>query len=157
MAAGGENDAASRESTARLASRLAYAGFLPVAALTLWLAAIGSGHPWRETTAALLSTYAALALVFVAGVRWGLAFLDRRDQAERNLAIGVVAVAAAWAAAMMSAHHAFVLLALAFAAHGAWDAFGVQAGTVPGWYGRVRTRMTFLMVAAMIVAFVATD
>ena len=52
---------------------------------------------------------------------------------------------------------AFVLLAVAFAAQGAWDSLTLTAAAAPDWFRRLRIQMTVLVVAALVVAFVATS
>ena len=136
--------------------RLSLASFLPVAALTGWLAISGEAHPWHMPAATLLVAYASLMLTFIAGTRLGFAVATQPQADRRDAVIALAIVLAAWATLLLPVPHGFVVLAIAFAAQGAWDAFAVQAGIMPDWYGRVRTRMTFLMVAAMIAALVVT-
>lgn len=143
------------EGPARMIRRLSYAGFVPVLVLTAWLVAIAPDHPWHGRTISFLAAYAALVLTFVAGARWGLAMAARQEMRARDPLVTLAPVLVGWAALLVHPPHGFVLLAIAFAALGAWDAFGVHAGVLPQWYGRLRVRMTLLMVAAMIAALVA--
>ena len=55
---------------------------------------------------------------------------------------------------MVPAPLAFVLLAVAFAAQGAWDSLTLTPDAAPAWFRRIRIRMTILVVAALVVAFV---
>ena len=130
---------------------LGYATLLPMWLLTIWLASIDATHPWRELTAALLSSYGALMLTFTAGAHWGFA------PSVRAAAGATALVIIGWMAPLLPSNAAFVLLTLALAAQGTWDAFAVHEGDLPKWYGRMRTRITFLSVVAMLVAFVATN
>ena len=132
-------------------SRFAYAALLPMWVLAIWLASIDATHAWRELTAALLSSYGALMLTFAAGAHWGFA------PSVRTAAGAAALVVVAWMSPLLPSSGAFVLLAIALAAQGAWDAFAVHRGELPAWYGRLRTRMTFLAVTAMLVAFVAAN
>lgn len=145
------------EALARKIRRLSYAGLVPALALGAWLAAVAPDHPRRAQTVALLAAYSALILTFFAGARWGLAVARRPQAGERDALIALGLAAAAWAALVVPPPDAFVMLAIAFAAQGAWDAFAVHAGTLPEWYGRIRTHVTFVMVAAMVAAFVAIN
>lgn len=131
--------------------RFDYAALLPMWVLAIWLASIDATHPWRDLTAMLLSSYGALMLTFAAGAHWGFA------PSERTAAGATALVIIGWTAPLLPSNGTFVLLAIALAAQGAWDAFAVHEGDLPGWYGRLRTRMTFLAVTAMLVAFVATS
>lgn len=139
------------DNAARTVGRFGYAALLPMAALAIWLASIDAAHPWRDETIALLTGYGALMLAFAAGAHCGFA-------PSAHAAAGAAAlVAIAWMAPLLPAGGGFVLLALALAAQGAWDAFAVHAEALPDWYGRLRARMTFIAVAAMLLAFVATN
>ncbi len=139
-----------------LATRLAFAGAIPFLVLSLWLAAIPLDHVWRGTTIALLTSYAALVLSFLGGARWALAVAGGYEQARRDIAISVVPALLGWTVLFLPPHIAMVLLAVAFAAHGAWDAFSGQAGVLPAWFARLRTQLTAIAVISMIVAFAAT-
>ena len=134
---------------------LAMAGFVPFAVLALWLAAIGADHPWRATTIVLLKGYAAIILSFLGGIRWGLATRDDNETTPRLLGLSVLPPLAGWAALMVPDMTGFAMLAVTFAAHGAWDQFAVHGGAAPVWFGRLRMRMTILVTATMVLAMVA--
>lgn len=138
------------------AQRLGYAGLLPFAALAVWLAAIPLDHPWREMNIRLLVGYAAVVLSFLGGLRWGVATAERDPRATHAFAIGVLPAIGGWVALFLPPHIAFVLLAVAFAAHGAWDALSGPSGAIPDWYARMRIHLTVGVVAAMLLAFAAT-
>ncbi len=148
------------EATRRLAVRLGTAGLLPFAALAVWLAAIPADHVWRAATIALLCGYGAVTLSFLGGIRWGLAVTGHGtghgDDRLRDIAISVVPPLLGWAALLMPPHLAFVLLAVAFAAQGAWDALAGQTGILPLWFVRLRMQLTVAVVVAMVVAFAST-
>lgn len=152
-----ERDGEARLPGARMAAVLAFA---PIAALTLWLAGIADDHPWRDATVDLLQTYAALSLAYAAGTRRGV-MLAAKDQ-HRTKPPGIdpllclVVLLAAWALLFASPPHVFALLAVAFAAQGAWDAFAAHAGQADARFGRGRISTTLLTVAAMVAAFLAT-
>jgi hypothetical protein len=132
------------------------AGLVPFVVLAAWLYAIAPDHPWRDGTILMLKTYAAVSLSFVAGARWGAA-LDADAQTARPIfLVSVIPVLLGWLAIAMNVPYAFAVLAVAFAAHGAWDSLGVQREMLPEWYGRLRMMVTAMVVAMMIVAFAAT-
>jgi hypothetical protein len=139
-----------------LATRLGFAGLVPLLALSLWLAGIPVDHVWRETTIRLLTGYCAIVLSFLGGARWALAVAGGYAETRRDIAISVVPALLAWAVMFIPPHFAFVLLAVAFAAHGAWDALSGQSGIMPGWFVRLRTQLTAVAVISMIIAFAAT-
>lgn len=138
---------------ARRARGLALLGFAPFAVLSLWLAGIAPDHPWRDGTIVLLKTYAAVILSFLGGIRWGLAMRGGEGVARRDMAASIVPPLAGWAALFAPAPYAFALLAVAFAAMGAWDNLAVHRGAAPAWFGRMRALLTLLVVTAMVVAF----
>ena len=144
-------DAPDDATAARLGRILVLAGFIPFAALALWLYGIAPDHPWRQGTIILLTGYGAVVLSFLGGIRWGLAL--RRHDGEADLILGIVPPLVGWIAIVVPAPLNFVLLAVAFAAQGAWDSLTLTSG----WFRRIRIRMTLLVVAALVVAFVATS
>jgi hypothetical protein len=142
--------------TARMARRLALAGFLPILVLSLWLFGIAEDHPWRAVTLALLKSYGAVILSFLGGIRWGLGMVQGGQGSGRALAASCLPPLAGWAAVFVTEPYSFALLAVAFAAQGAWDVFAAHAGVAPRWFGATRTLLTVLVVAAMVLSFVAT-
>jgi hypothetical protein len=139
-----------------LAMRLGYAGLVPLAILTVWLAAIPADHVWRDITIRLLVAYAAIVLTFLGGTRWGAALGAGHPRTARDISLAVLPALLGWAVLFIPPAYAFVLLAVAFAAQGAWDALSGQAGTLPAWFARLRAQLTAVAVIAMIVAFAAT-
>ncbi len=84
--------------------------------------------------------------------------LRRRDgEASATSILGIVPPLVGWIAIVVPAPLDFVLLAVAFAAQGAWDSLTLTPDAVPAWFRRIRIRMTVLVVAALVVAFVATS
>jgi hypothetical protein len=123
--------------------------------LALFLVVADSEEALWGLAALVLAAYGALLVALFAGARLGLAIAGRGN-AKRDAAVAVVSAIGALAALLVSATDAFVILATALAAQGAWDAFGVSSGALPGWYGRLRTRVTFAAVAIMLGGFAAT-
>lgn len=142
---------------ARTGRTLAVIGFLPFAVLALWLYGIAPDHPWRQGTISLLSGYAAVTLSFLGGIRWGIAMLGLTRERRRDLMPSIVPPLVGWAALSIEPPLVFVLLAVAFAAQGAWDSLTLPPGAAPDWFRRVRIQLTILVVAAMVLAFVATS
>jgi hypothetical protein len=139
-----------------LATRIGFAGLVPLAVLTIWLAGIPVDHVWRDMTIRLLTTYSALVLTFLGGARWGVALGGSLARAGRDIALGVLPALLAWIVLFIPPQYGFGLLAVAFAAQGAWDTLAGQAGTLPPWFARLRMQLTAVAVVAMIVAFAAT-
>lgn len=149
-------NAAQEARTGRAARFLALAGYAPILVLVLWLAGIDAEHPARQPTQALLESYCAIILSFLGGIRWGLGMVFRGGGSPRDLVASCIPPLMGWAAVYAPVPFAFALFAAAFAAQGAWDAFAAHSGMAPGWYGRLRILLTVLVVAAMLLAFVAT-
>ena len=149
-----EKPAASNAQT--VAARLGYAGLVPAIILSLWLAGIADDHPWRSQTVALLTGYAAVVLSYLGGIRWGIAIAGAHGDDGRVFAAAAIPAAGAWAALFIPPPYSFVLLAVAFAAHGAWDALSAQQDEVPAWFARLRMQLTAGIVATMIIAFAGT-
>jgi hypothetical protein len=142
---------------ARTGRRLALAGFLPFAVLALWLFGIAADHPWRQATILLLAGYGAIILSFLGGIRWGIAILASSGERQRDLILSLVPPLVGWMALTAAPPLIFVILAVAFAAQGAWDSLTLAPGMAPDWFRRVRIQLTIMVVAAMVVAFVATS
>lgn len=115
------------------------AGLIPFAGLALLLATDSLfGFP-RPTIHAALSTYGALIISFLGGIRWGLA-LSMPDEApaNRNYILSVVPQLLAWAFLALPAPWDLRGLALLVLVLGAADAALVRSGAAPGWFGRLR-------------------
>jgi hypothetical protein len=151
------SEKASGAGATRVGRTLALAGFVPFAVLAFWLYGIAPDHPWRQGTIVVLTAYGAVILSFLGGLRWGIALGDRDGESRRDLMLGVVPPLVGWSAMLMPPPLTFVLLAVAFAAQGAWDSVTLTSEAVPAWFRRLRIQMTVLVVAALVVAFVATS
>lgn len=149
-------DGAGKPAAETLAARLGYAGLLPAIGLSLWLFGIPDDHAWRAQTIALLTSYAAIVLSFLGGIRWGIALSQPGDDVGRVYALAVLPALGGWAAFFVPPPYSFVLLAVAFAAHGAWDTLSAQASRMPDWFARLRMQLTAGIVVTMIVAFAGT-
>ena len=153
----GHSEKASGAGATRLGRTLALAGFVPFAVLAFWLYGIAPDHPWRQGTIVVLTAYGAVILSFLGGMRWGIALGGRDGESQRDLMLGVVPPLIGWSAILVPPPLTFVLLAVAFAAQGAWDSLTLTPAAVPDWFRRLRIQMTVLVVAALVVAFVATS
>jgi hypothetical protein len=136
---------------------LALAGFIPFAALAFWLYGIAPDHPWRQGTIVALTAYGAVILSFLGGMRWGIALAGRSGESRRDIMLGAIPPLVGWSAILVPPPLTFVLLAVAFAAQGAWDSLTLTSDAVPDWFRRMRIQTTVLVVAALVVAFVATS
>jgi Protein of unknown function (DUF3429) len=143
--------------SAAMARLLGYAGLAPFIALSLWLYGIAPDHEWRNGTILLLLVYGAVILSFLGGVRWGVALARQNDDARLDFSLAMLPPLIGWIAVFIPVPYAFAVLAVAFAAQGAWDTLAVHAEKAPEWYGELRTILTIIVVLTLIVAFIATS
>ena len=147
----------------RMAWGLSLAGFVPFLVMALFVLVADRSSVWHDVIVDAGRTYGAVILSFLGGARWG-AGLGRRD-AGRQFALAVVPSLVGWLSLFMADLYGVALLALAFAAQGAWDAFSAAPATdprrapadrpLPHWFGRLRAWLTFLVVGALVVTFLA--
>lgn len=136
----------------KTANQLALAGFLPFAVCLFWLLGTGPSEPNWHLALLAMRAYAIAILSFLGGVRWGVALGE--DGAARTFWHSVVPATLAWATIFMQPVLALAILAMTFAGQGAWDVLSAQSGTLPGWYGKIRVKLTFMVVAALLIAMI---
>lgn len=144
MLAGGEG------AKARMANRLSMAGFAPFALCVFWLLGTEPSEPNWQIALTAMRGYAIAILSFLGGVRWGAAL--ESDGAARTFLHSVAPALLAWATVFMPPVLALSVLAMTFAALGAWDVLSAQNGALPGWYGMIRIKLTFMVVGALLIA-----
>jgi len=139
-----------------VASFIAYAGIGPLAAGLVIVLVGGLGNVSAAAALVILIRYAAVALSFLAGIRWGMAL--RLGGAKEELAVLLAApvpVVLAWLSTLLAPPVALGLLAASFAGQGAWDVLTADQGRIPAWYGRLRARLTGGAVAILILTLLA--
>jgi hypothetical protein len=136
----------------KLVDRLAMAGFLPFALCLFWLLGTGPSEPNWHLALTAMRGYAIAILSFLGGVRWGAALSE--DGAARTFWHSVVPALLAWATVFMQPVLALAILAMTFAGQGAWDVLAAQSGALPRWYGAIRIKLTFMVVAALLIAMI---
>lgn len=137
----------------RMAKRLSLAGVVPFALLAVLLLWGNPSEPGWDGAVIALRGYAIAILSFVAGIRWGAAFVS--DRAQRLFVLSVIPCLIAWLTVFLAPVLALAILAMAFAAQGAWDVIAAQNNEVPAWYGEMRMRITVLAVGTLLVAIIA--
>jgi len=152
----GQTESERMAAAGRILFRLGLLGAVPLIVLALWLASIAGDHPWRAATIMLLTQYAAVVLSFLGGIRWGLAMGQRAQPRKLDMVVSLLPPLVAWASLSVPLPYTFAVLAAAYAAQGAWDAFAVHWGAAPHWYGRLRGILTAIAVATLVLAFLAT-
>ena len=154
---GSARRASMAERNRRRAWLLSLAGFVPFAFLAVGLLVMDVSNPQRLIVVDTLKTYAAIILSFLGGIRWGASVRHPSENwTGPTFTLSVVPSLVGWAAIFLSAPLTFGVLALAFAAQGAWDAFSAQQGRFGLWFARLRTVLTLLVVGVLLVSLFAT-
>ncbi|MEM1286966.1 MAG: DUF3429 domain-containing protein [Pseudomonadota bacterium] len=131
---------------------LGLAGAIPFAAGVIAYAAGGIWIFDQDLAVRSTVAYGAVILSFLAGVRWGLGLLiENPDSRDARLALSTIPSLLGWVALLLPAFPALVLLAVAFAAQGAWDAGDAVEDGAPEWYGHQRTMLTGLVCSLLSV------
>jgi Protein of unknown function (DUF3429) len=136
----------------KTANQLALAGFLPFALCLFWLLGTDPSEPNWHLALLAMRAYAIAILSFLGGVRWGAALGE--EGAARTFWHSVVPALLAWSTIFMQPVLALAILAMTFAGQGAWDVLSAQSGRLPGWYGMIRMKLTFMVVGALLVAMI---
>lgn len=136
---------------------LGFAGLLPFA---LGLMAYAAGGIWLfDQPLALRATlgYGAVILSFLGGTRWGMGLLlSNPDKRDARLTLSVLPSLLGWVALLLPAFPALVLLAVSFAAQGAWDVGDAADDGAPQWFAHLRTVLTALVCSLLSVMAVLT-
>ncbi len=131
---------------------LGLCGAIPFA---LGIVVYALGGVWVLTTdLAVRSTvaYGAVILSFLGGVRWGLALLlENPDVRDSRFSLSILPSLIGWIAVLLPGFPALVLLAVAFAAQGAWDVGDAEDDGAPHWFGQLRTVLTALVCSLLSV------
>lgn len=134
---------------------LALAGYLPFGAGTpgLFLPDAGVWGILAFFADPLLLLYGAVILSFLGGIRWGLALVHHDAEGQRrDLIASTVPSLWGWMAAFVGGAAGYGLLALGFAAMGAWDRALKDRTDVPAWFVALRLRLTLMVVPTMALA-----
>lgn len=116
---------------------LALASFLPG---MLGLYAVGA-----------VFAYGVAILSFLGGVHWGVA-VTQGEPSFARFGAGVVPSLVAWAAFLVGGRVGMWLLAAGLAAMLAYDLRETRAGTLPGWYPRLRWPLTLAAAGSLLLA-----
>jgi len=124
------------------------------------LVAYASGGIWIVSEdLALRATvaYGAVILSFLGGVRWGMGLLlSNPETRDARFALSVIPSLIGWVAVLLPAFPALVMLAVSFAAQGAWDVGDAEDDGAPPWFGHLRTMLTALVCSLLSVMAVLT-
>ena len=134
----------------RLAALLGYAGLIPFVVLSTALWLIPSTYQVLINQALLL--YASLILAFMGAVHWGLAMLQTKMEYQRQLVFSVIPALVAWLALFLPEILNYSVLIIAFALLCLFDTRMSKTGRAPSWYPRLRSPLTTVVVASLLVA-----
>lgn len=122
---------------------------------------VGTAYLWSGTivyaqvVANALVGYGAVILSFLGAVHWGL-YLLQPTLGGLRLVLGVTPSLIGWGAVLLALLGApvlaVVLLIVGFTGIYMVDWQTVQQGVMPRWYGRLRIRLTAVVVANLIAA-----
>lgn len=139
----------------------------PLPSRTLWLVSLSGLIPFlvclaiaawvptrREAAVSTFLLYAALTLTFLGGARWGaeLVRAPEAPQIGRLIASAIPSTIALVALLPQTPRSGgFVLLILSSAAQLLWDIRASRDGLLPSWNAQLRTAMTALGTACMLL------
>lgn len=122
--------------------------FLVCLAIAAWV------PPLREAAVSTFLLYAALTLTFLGGARWGAELVRAPDAPHvgRLIASAVPSTVALLALLPQTPRVAtFTLLTLSSVGQLVWDIRASQQGILPSWNARLRTVMTALGTACLLL------
>jgi hypothetical protein len=135
-----------------LAAQLGYAGLIPFVGLSMGLWVLP--ETYQPLASSALLAYAAIILSFMGAVHWGLAIASEEVD-NWQLGISVIPPLVAWFASFAPPMINYSILIVAFAGLCVFDGRMVKAGKAPAWYPKLRTPLTAVVVASLIIAELA--
>lgn len=136
--------------TPKLPFLIGYAGLIPFVGLSTALWFVPATTQVLINQALLL--YASLILAFMGAVHWGLAIQSFSPNRHRQLGISVIPPLVAWFAFFLPEILHYSILIIAFALLCLYDTRMAKNGDAPGWYPRLRSPLTAIVVISLIVA-----
>jgi hypothetical protein len=105
-----------------------------------------------------LLSYAAVILAFMGAIHWGLAIRadEASDQAPVQLGLSVIPPLLGWVALSLPIDLALPVFFVAFAGLYLADLWAVNHGLAPVWYPALRKPLTFVVIASLAIAWLAT-
>ena len=142
--------ATARITVPRLPAQLGYAGLLPFVLLSaaIWLAPA----TYQILINQALLLYASLILTFMGAVHWGLAMVHASTGYQRQLVLSVIPALVSWFAFFLPEVLNYSVLIIAFALLCLFDTRMSKLGRAPNWYPQLRSPLTAVVVACLIVA-----
>jgi len=134
--------------------QLAVAGAVPFALLAGAALVLGQKHPMFGVAIDALRAYGAVILSFLGGIRWGMV-IENPKADGLTLFYSIIAPLAAWLAFFLTPVTGIILLLIAFSGQGAWDSLSLHRDNRKGWFARLRTIMTCVVAASLLIALLA--
>jgi len=135
-------------------------GGVPTPALVLGIAAtlaMLAGPAWLKITAYIhLMNYAALGLVFLGAVHWGLALAAGRTDWTRYAAAVVPLVLGWLALSLIQPLPTILVFVVGYAGIFILDIRAARDGFAPPWYPRLRKPLTIVVLLAFFAVGLAT-
>lgn len=135
-----------------IAMLLGWAGVLPFAALSAFIAFAGN-DPFQPWALSKLVAYGAIILTFMGGVHWGL-IMNRETSDNWKYVVGIAPSLVAVVAVVVEGVPAIVLLAAGFLALLIYDMQIVRQKYAPQWYSALRLQLTAAVGICLTVAAV---
>jgi hypothetical protein len=132
-----------------LAAQLGYAGLIPFVALSIGMWVLPEAY--QDQASAALLAYAAIILSFMGAAHWGIAIAGEKVDSWQ-LGLSVIPALIAWFASFASPMINYSILIVAFAGLCVYDGRMVKQGKAPAWYPKLRTPLTAVVVASLILA-----
>lgn len=141
----------------RMAWLLSLAGVMPFAGLAIVLVFAPREYPQFGLAGIALLIYGAIILSFLGGIRWGIALTRAEGRsATQVFVLSVIAPLTGWVAVFVDQPGGFILLAIAFLAHGIWDYGAWCTDVMQEWFVKLRMMVSGIVIASLVVATIAT-
>lgn len=134
------------------ASWLGYAGMIPFVAAAIGTFLFRSDVELQNLMGTTLLIYGAVILSFLGGIRWGVALTLRDKNGQmKQLCLSVLPALLGWVCVLLpSQATALIMLAIGFAGQLYFDLHSTAQEQLPGWFGKLRIRLTVGAVVALL-------
>ena len=145
------------EKSKRMAWLLSLGGTIPFMGLAVTLVFAPAEFPQFDFAVLALVTYGAIILSFLGGVRWGVALTRAEGRsASQVFVLSVVSALIGWAAVFIDQPAGFIILAIAFFAHGIWDYGAWCTDVMQEWFVKLRMVVSGIVIVSLLIAAIAT-
>ncbi len=143
--------------TRRMAWLLSLTGLMPFVFATVLVVVDGPLSLNYELGLEILTTYGAVILSFLGGIRWGLALAGQGERdATWRLALSVLPSLLGWVVLLNVVSHGHVLLFFGFAMQFTWDWASYKRGEISAWFAKLRLLVSVIVLACFSVTLATT-